>query len=154
MQRGAAKRASTLMGAATRMRESYMAPLYEPQRPQHEQSELAARDQLGETAFAAAFQRGVKMTDDEAIAFVIERQEPAKPAPATTAEPVGPLTRRQLEIARLIAEGVTTRQIAAKLFISERTVETHVTNMLNKLGLNSRIQLASWVSSEAGPPNS
>jgi DNA-binding NarL/FixJ family response regulator len=50
------------------------------------------------------------------------------------------LTRRQLQIARLIADDLTNRQIAARLFLSERTVETHITNILNKLGLNSGIQ--------------
>jgi DNA-binding NarL/FixJ family response regulator len=47
----------------------------------------------------------------------------------------------------LIAHDMTTREIASDLFISERTVETHVTNMLNKLGLNSRVQLARWLAS-------
>ena len=42
------------------------------------------------------------------------------------------------------------RQIAAQLFISERTVETHVTNMLNKLNLSSRMQLARWVADATG----
>ncbi len=57
------------------------------------------------------------------------------------------LTKRELEIARLIAQEMTSRDIAARLFISERTVEAHVTNMLNKLGLNSRIELARWLTS-------
>ncbi len=55
------------------------------------------------------------------------------------------LTPRQLEIARLIADDLTNRQIADRLFLSERTVETHITNMLNKLGLNSRVQLSRWI---------
>jgi DNA-binding NarL/FixJ family response regulator len=52
-----------------------------------------------------------------------------------------------MEISRLIGEGIQTKQIAAKLFISDRTVETHVTNIMNKLGVASRLQLARWVAS-------
>jgi DNA-binding NarL/FixJ family response regulator len=89
------------------------------------------------------------MSDGEVIAFVME-QAPARPAAAApaTVRPQGVLTRRELDIANLIAEGLTSSQIAARLFISERIVTTHVTNILNKLGLNSRIQLASWVAGE------
>ena len=66
-------------------------------------------------------------------------------APAVKAASHTELTPRQLEIARLIAEDLTNRQIADRLFLSERTVETHITNMLNKLGLNSRVQLSRWL---------
>ena len=58
------------------------------------------------------------------------------------------LTGRQLEIARLVADDLTNRQIAARLFLSERTVETHITNMLNRLGLNSRVQLSRWLAEQ------
>ena len=68
-----------------------------------------------------------------------------QPEPAVKPELRPVLTGRQLEIARLIADDLSNRQIAARLFLSERTVETHVTNMLNKLGLNSRIQISRWV---------
>ena len=59
------------------------------------------------------------------------------------------LTERQLEIARLVADDLTNRQIAARLFLSERTVETHITNILNKLGLSSRVQLSRWMTDSA-----
>ena len=62
-----------------------------------------------------------------------------------TAAPRRELTARELEVARLVATGAGNREIGGRLFISERTVETHVTNMLNKLGLSSRVQLAHWV---------
>lgn len=54
------------------------------------------------------------------------------------------LTQREHEVAQLIAEGLSNRQIASQLFLSERTVDTHVQNMLNKLGFTSRTQVAAW----------
>jgi DNA-binding CsgD family transcriptional regulator len=60
------------------------------------------------------------------------------------------LTDRQREIARLIAAGSSNRTIAESLSLSERTVETHVQNLLTKLGFHSRAQIASWAAAEAG----
>ena len=54
----------------------------------------------------------------------------------------GPLTRREGEIAALVARGLTNRQIAAALHISERTAENHVQHILTKLGLHTRTQIA------------
>jgi len=47
----------------------------------------------------------------------------------------------------LVADGLSNKQIAARLFISDRTVATHVGNILNKLGFNSRAQIAGWMAS-------
>lgn len=55
-----------------------------------------------------------------------------------------PLTRRELEVARLVAEGLTNRDIARRLFVSERTAEGHVEQIRNKLGFRSRAQIAAW----------
>ena len=57
----------------------------------------------------------------------------------------GPLGKREADVARLVADGLSNKQIGARLLISERTVETHVRSILNKLGLNSRAQVAVWV---------
>jgi DNA-binding NarL/FixJ family response regulator len=57
---------------------------------------------------------------------------------------VGTLTAREREIALLVAEGFANRAIAEKLVLSERTVETHVRNVLAKLGLRNRTQVAAW----------
>src|SRR3989475_7098728 len=59
----------------------------------------------------------------------------------------GVLPKRQAEVAQLIAEGLTNRQIGARLFISEATVATHVRGIMNNLGFNSRAQIASWMAS-------
>jgi len=55
------------------------------------------------------------------------------------------LSRRELEVARLVAEGLTNREIAARLFVSERTVDGHLEHIREKLGVNSRAQVAAWV---------
>jgi DNA-binding CsgD family transcriptional regulator/sugar lactone lactonase YvrE len=55
------------------------------------------------------------------------------------------LSRRELEIARLVAEGLTNREIAARLFLSERTVDGHLEHVREKLGVNTRAQIATWV---------
>jgi len=59
--------------------------------------------------------------------------------------PVIELSRREREVAGLVAEGLSNRQIAQRLFISERTVEGHVEQTLNKLGFENRAQVAAWV---------
>jgi DNA-binding CsgD family transcriptional regulator len=67
-----------------------------------------------------------------------------RPAPAETAATIE-LSARELEVARLVADGLSNPAIASALFISVPTVKTHVSHILAKLGLESRVQLASWV---------
>jgi DNA-binding NarL/FixJ family response regulator len=55
------------------------------------------------------------------------------------------LGKRPADVARLVADGLTNEQIGARLFISERTVDGHVRGILNKLGFNSRAQIAAWM---------
>ena len=140
-------RAAILLGSSQRVRDESSLTLKELFRPQHERSVSLITHAIGRRSFDAAFARGRAMTIDEAVAFAVEDKQP--PASAAKAGPDLELTRRQLEIARLIAEDLTNRQIADRLFLSERTVETHITNMLNKLGLNSRVQLSRWLAEEA-----
>jgi DNA-binding NarL/FixJ family response regulator len=60
----------------------------------------------------------------------------------------GPLTPREREVAALVAQGLTNRQIATSAHISERTAESHVQHILTKLGFATRTQIASWVATE------
>ncbi len=69
-----------------------------------------------------------------------------------TAAPAGdsPLSPRELEVARLVARGLTNKQIGQALYVSERTAENHVQHILTKLGLRNRSQIAAWASGEHG----
>ena len=69
-----------------------------------------------------------------------------------TAAPAGgsPLSPRELEVARLVGQGLTNKQIGQKLYVSERTAENHVQHILTKLGLRNRSQIAAWASGEHG----
>jgi len=69
-----------------------------------------------------------------------------------TAAPAGdsPLSPRELEVAWLVGQGLTNKQIAQNLYVSERTAENHVQHILTKLGFSNRSQVAAWASGEQG----
>jgi len=66
------------------------------------------------------------------------------------AAPTATLTRREREIAELVASGLSNREIAARLFISKRTVDAHVEHIFGKLEISSRVQLTLWLQSAEG----
>jgi DNA-binding CsgD family transcriptional regulator len=144
-ERGAGERAAILLGCAQHVRELSSLALIELYRQQHERSTSLITRGIGHRAFDAAYARGRAMTIDEGIAFAVDDKPAPKLVPPAKTASDTELTPRQLEIARLIADDLTNRQIADRLFLSERTVETHITNILNKLGLNSRVQLSRWI---------
>ncbi len=99
------------------------------------------RAELGDERFEAARSRGENMSVAEAIALAKSE------GPVTEdAAPVTPLTRRELEVAGLVAEGLGNREIAERLVLSKRTVDAHVEHIFAKLGFNSRAQVAVWFS--------
>jgi predicted ATPase/DNA-binding NarL/FixJ family response regulator len=144
---GRPQRAATLLGCAEQVRGQSAMTLMDLYRPQHDRSVTAIVRAIAERAFDAGFARGLAMTIDEGVAFAVADQPAHQPAPPVKPTPDTALTPRQLEIAQLIADDLTNRQIADRLFLSERTVETHITNILNKLGLSSRVQITRWISS-------
>jgi non-specific serine/threonine protein kinase len=97
------------------------------------------REALGGERFEAAHRRGMAKSLAEAIA--VARGE----APAAVPLEPKPLTRREREIASLVAKGLGNREIAGQLFLSKRTVDSHLEHIFAKLSITSRTQLANWV---------
>ncbi len=65
-----------------------------------------------------------------------------------TDESLTPLTRREREVAELVTKGLTSREIAERLYLSERTVQNHVQHILTKLDLSNRSQIAVWMTGQ------
>jgi DNA-binding CsgD family transcriptional regulator len=100
---------------------------------------------LGEEAFQAAYADGASMSVEDAIAYACGRTAEVACDPPTVAVSAGArLTRRELEVAELVAQGLSNKRIAAKLVLAQRTAEAHVENILRKLGFTSRAQIAAW----------
>ena len=97
------------------------------------------REALGTRGWQRALATG------EALNPARLRQLVRQTAAGRATSPDGGLSRREMEIARLVAAGMTNRAIAEKLFLSERTVESHVEHIRTKLEFNSRAQVAAWV---------
>ncbi len=93
------------------------------------------------------------MTSKQAVGYALSKEEEEREPPTRVAvaeqhppadERAERLTRREQEIALLVGRGLTNRQIALELSISERTVENHVGKILKKLGFSSRTRIAAW----------
>jgi DNA-binding CsgD family transcriptional regulator len=146
-------RAVRLWGAVEGMREAYGVHLTPVtcSITNYEGHLTTARSQLGEEeAFAAAWAEGKAMSMEQAIEYALsEEEESQSTAPAPLQPRIGKsphkLTRREREVALLVGRGLTNRQIALDLSVSERTVENHVRKILKRLGFSSRAGIAAWV---------
>ncbi|MFC9790078.1 protein kinase [Rhodococcus sp. NPDC127528] len=107
----------------------------------HDECERNTRRALGRRGFEAAHREGGSLDLDAAVAYALGEESATPPATGPWAE----LTRREWQVADLVAEGLTNRAIAARLVISQRTAEGHVEHVLSKLGFTSRAQIAAWV---------
>lgn len=112
-------------------------------REEHRRFEESVRAALSAADFARSFRSGAEATVDQALACVLDESAPVSGERA--AGRGAPLTRREWQVADLVAEGLTNKQIAARLVIARRTAENHVERILGKLGFTSRTQLAVWV---------
>ena len=139
-------RAARLWGAAEALRTNIGAPHTPEARRYYERSMAAARSQLGEAAWEAAFAQGSAMSAEEAAEYALSEEDPSErlPVGGETDDPLDPLTAREREVAAMVAQGMSNRQIAQELFLSEHTVKRHISKILRKLGLASRAEVAAW----------
>jgi predicted ATPase/DNA-binding CsgD family transcriptional regulator len=133
-----------LWGLSEAFREAIGVPMLPIERPDYERAVAAARRHLGQRAFAATWAQGRRMTLEQVLVALRALPPPiaAEPvaAPPTTKPAVSPagLTTREVEVLRLVAQGLTDAQVAEKLVISPRTVNTHLKSIYGKIQVTSR----------------
>jgi DNA-binding NarL/FixJ family response regulator len=147
------RQAALLLAAAEARREEMGAPIPPVSRPRHAETTQTARDRLGATVFDATWAEGRNMAFDQAVALAL-REEPVpslahtSPStshrlPSTDSYPresphLLDLTEREMEVLRLLADGLTNKEIADRLVLSYRTVQTHLYRIFNKLNVTTR----------------
>ncbi|RCW43198.1 non-specific serine/threonine protein kinase [Halopolyspora algeriensis] len=151
-ERDRSERAAELFGAAAGMWEATRAApaFYAPFAAEHDRYESRTRAILGAEEYRSHFDRGYRLSTDAALDLALETKRHTRAHSRDNVHPM-PLTRREREIADLVAQGRTNKEIAENLFIAQRTVEGHVQHILTKLDFTSRAQIAGWV---AGQPPS
>ena len=141
--RGQPRLAAQLLGAAEDAQTGVGANKMPFLAPSLAQARECASAALGVIRYQAEFEAGRRLGRDAALGLALGQGRPEATVPTA-----GLLAKREADVARLVADGLTNKQIGARLFISERTVDSHVRSILNKLGFSSRSQIAAWV---AGP---
>jgi predicted ATPase/DNA-binding SARP family transcriptional activator/DNA-binding CsgD family transcriptional regulator/Tfp pilus assembly protein PilF len=152
---GRAQRAARLWGAAEAMREDIGVPLQPEDRKLLDPYLGTARSSLGEVAWRATLAQGRAMVPEQAIKYALSAEEPllSPPIARRSGGDSAALTPREEEVAVLVSRGLTNRQIASELSISEHTVATHIAKSLKRLGLSSRSRLSAWVAERGLPPS-
>ncbi|MET9830670.1 LuxR C-terminal-related transcriptional regulator [Streptomyces sp. NPDC006385] len=146
---GAHERAAVLLGAADRTwagidRDRWGSATLNSAR---EDCEARARGALGSPEFQRAYERGAGLALAETVDYAADDGRPARPT--SPRPPTGVhLTRRETEVAELVAQGLANQQIADRLIIARRTAEGHVERILGKLGFSNRSQIAAWMAAQ------
>lgn len=132
------RRALRLAAAANRMARSRSLSADAWLSRRVEESEHRSRGRLGAPKGEEAWNQGWAMTVEQAIDYALSDTEPQGVSDS------GLLSRRQQDVVKLVAQGMTNRQIAERLFIAERSAEGHLERITNKLGVRSRAEVAVW----------
>lgn len=135
---GSYHEAARLFGAAQAFRRHSGYVRFKIHDASHDASVAELRAAMGDNAFEEAWAEGEDMSIDEAIAYARRgRGERKRPAAGWDS-----LTPAEINVVRLVSEGLPNKDIAARLFVSARTVQAHLSHVYSKLGLSSRVQLA------------
>jgi DNA-binding CsgD family transcriptional regulator len=138
--------AARLLGAAQAMRERFELARFEVYDDGYQALVAKPRNALDDSEFHTVWGEGAALTPDEAIAYAQRgRGERKRPSSGW-----GSLTPTEQDVVRLVAEGIPNKDIATRLFISPRTVQSHLRHVYNKLGLTSRVQLAQEAARHSG----
>jgi DNA-binding CsgD family transcriptional regulator len=144
------REAARLFGAADGIRQrtgEFRLPIYQAG---YDASIEALRNAMDDADFEAAWAEGAALSTAEAIAYAQRgRGERKRPSSGW-----GSLTPAELDVVRLVSEGLGNKDIAQRLFVSPRTVQSHLTRVYTKLGLSSRVQLAQEAARHSTPTNS
>ena len=143
---GSHREAARLFGAAHAIRERMGAVRFKVWDAGYEASMASVRDALGEQDFDSAWAEGAALSVEEAIAYTRRGRGERKRA----ATGWGALTPAERDVVRLVSEGLGNKDIASRLFVSPRTVQTHLTHVYAKLSVTSRMQLAHEAARQRG----
>ena len=135
---GSHREAVRLLGSAQAMRDRTGQVRFQIYDVAYEASAATLRDVLGDSEFGAAWAAGAALSIAEAIAYA-QRGRGERKRPSSGWASVTPTER---EVVQLVSDGLANKDIAVKLFISPRTVQTHRSHIYRKLGVTSRVQLA------------
>ena len=129
-----------ISATAAELRSARQTPIPPAHRDRHDRLLTRLRQSLGNEGYVLAWERGRHMSLDEAVS-ILQQPRPLDALSATDGQEPAPeslLTRREIEILILVADGLSNQEIATQLYISPRTTTTHISNILRKLGVSSR----------------
>ena len=130
-------KAARLLGAASALRHATGYQRFRLHQSSYDTAVRELRTSMGDAAFDRAHDEGATLTLDEAVNYALRgRGERNRPVIGWLS-----LTPAERDIARLVAEGLANKDIAARLFVSPRTVQTHVSHILAKLGAKGRVDI-------------
>lgn len=141
-KRGRVERALLIAGAADARYAAAGSHLPSLQKASRERWFPSAQRKLGAKA-RTLFEKGARLTDEQVLNLVLGDENLPEPRSLRNGEEA--LTERERQVAELLARGLTNRQIASWLHVSERTVDAHAEHIRGKLGVHSRAQIAVWV---------